>query len=618
VKEPSSISDVLGRLSRAKHANRDRDQLVLLCQEMYTMSKSRKSGYLGANSAAWRGKVPVEYWESSNRPHNVVDILTAVLAGHPPQYHVTIPGNVASSVPSRAEKFLTGVWRLNSRRQMKDLERAAIFRTVLDGQVALRVYWNPSGVRPNNVEVVDNPDQPDSGDQWTVATYHPNDFPVVIELVKIEKIYTLGRGTLGRPYDQLFHVENRTPNQVLYEWYEEDGANVEFIKGLKEDDREIEEEYVEWWGRKANGDVWHAVVFKNKYIIKPRPINYPDIPYVLTSFKQFDDDNPNMKSLPFLYSILWATEREEYMSSRATRLTDMYANLPPVFRGNSPINLEGTWGKVANLAPDERLEFPVWPGNPPDVYKLIDDLRNKQAEGTFSSAMFGNVPGRTSGYALSQLIGADTIRTDTPRANLELAFSAVGDLIFQMMQRFSEDIHISVLSQVQNRKLAAMLSGSETLGVVLETFVKPKQTSDEVRLASLGAQMASLPNPPVSMQYILEKYFSVYQPEDELARKMSEDAMKDPMVRMIALLEVLKDSNSPYAPLVEAQLQKAVEAAASGGGPGSPTQPPGMDQLGLGVPQALMGNEPQPDAMGDTLSENPDLESNMFGGPTNL
>lgn len=615
MKEPTSVQELNARLTKAKQSHKGRDDLVLLCNEMYQMKKDRKSGYLGHNSTVWRGKVPNEYWESSNRPHNVVDVLSAVLAGHPPQYHVTIPGNVASSVPSRAEKFLSGVWRINSRRQLQDLERRVVFRTVLDGAVAIRVYWNPSGTRPINVENVPNPDTPDNGETWTVATYQPAEFPIVIELVKINKIYTSGRGTLGRPYDQLFHVEQRTPNQVLYEWFEDEDANLEHLAGMSEKDREVEDEYVEWWGRKPQGEVWHAVSYRNRFIIGPRPINYPDIPYIITSYKQYDEDDPDLRNVPFLYSILWATEREEYMTARATRLTDMYANLPPVFRGNSPIQIEGTWGKIANLAPDEKLEFPVWPGNPPDVYKLIDDLRNKQSEGTFSSAMFGSVPGRTSGYALSQLIGSDTIRADTPRANLELAFSAVGDLIFQMMQRYSQDVHISVLAQVQNRKLAAMLSGNETMGVVLETYVKPKQTSDEARLATLGAQLASLPNPPVSMRYILEKYFSVYQPEDELARKLSEEAMNDPLVRMIALLDVLKDSNSPYAPLVEAQLQKAVAAAASGGGsPGQTTG--GPEQLGMGMPQGVQGNEPIVPPGGNVVEENPTQNTMLYGGPT--
>lgn len=610
MKEPTTVQDLQARLNKAKQAHRDRDSLVGLCNEMYEMKKDRKSSYLGPNSSAWRNRVPAEYWESSNRPHNVVDVLAAVMAGHPPQYHVTVPGNATSTIPSRAEKFLSGVWRINSRRQMRDLERHVVFRTVLDGSVAIRVYWSPSGVRPTSVEAIPNPENPQ--ESWTVATYQPADFPIVIEPVKITKIYTSGRGTMGRPFDQLFHVEQRTTNQVIYEWGDDPEANIEHLIGKSEKEREDDSEYVEWWGRKPNGEVWHAILFEKKFVIPPRPINYPDIPYVLTSFKQFDEDDPSKSNLPFLYSILWATEREEYMTARATRLTDMYANLPPVFRGNSPIQIEGTWGKIANLGPDEKLEFPVWPGNPPDVYKLIDDLRNKQSEGTFSSAMFGSVPGRTSGYALSQLVGSDTIRADTPRANLELAFSAVGDLIFQMMQRFSQDVHIAVLAQIQNKKLAAMLAGFETMGVVLETFVRPKQTSDETRLATLGAQLASLPNPPVSMQYILEKYFQIYQPEDELARKMSEEALQDPLIRMIALLDVLKDSGSPYAPLVEQQLQQAVQAAAGGG---QSQAAAGPNQLGMGMPQGVNGNPPVVPESGNVVEENPGMDASLWGGP---
>ena len=223
--------------------------------------------------------------------------------------------------------------------------------------------------------------------------------------------------------------------------------------------------------------------------------------------------------------------------------------------------------------------------------------------------MFGQI-GRQSGYALSQIVGSDTLRGDTPKANLELAFGAVADLVFGLLRVFSPNTSIAVTAEVRNRKVAAMISGEETKGLIVEATVKPKSTSDEVRLATLGSQLASLPNPPVSNRYILEHYFLLNQPEEEMLRKLDEEAMKDPIVRMIALVEVLKEAGSPYASIMEQQLVQAMTAAIQ------PQPPKTMPGVGGGLPQAVAGNEPVIPESGNPSEEvGMTPQSNMFGGP---
>jgi hypothetical protein len=161
---------------------------------------------------------------------------------------------------------------------------------------------------------------------------------------------------------------------------------------------------------------------------------------------------------------------------------------------------------------------------------------------------------------------------------------------------------------------SAMLNGEETEQLMVSTFIKPKQTSDEVRMASLGAQLASLPNPPVSTMYILEHYFGINQPEEEIQRKLSEDAMKDPLIRLMALAEVLSEMGSPYAQVIQQQLEQAIQKA--GGGQQEQQGPPSMDTLGLGMPQATMGNPPVIPPSGNPSEEvGPTLNTMMMGGP---
>jgi hypothetical protein len=297
----------------------------------------------------------------------------------------------------------------------------------------------------------------------------------------------------------------------------------------------------------------------------------------------------------------------------------MYANLPPIHRGNRPINIQGTWGKVLELPENEKLEFPLWPGNPPDLYKLVEDINAVQAQGSFSDAMFGDVPNRMSGYGLSQVIGADNTRTDVPKANLELAYSTVGDLIFGLMQIYSPSLYLSVVTKANTARLAAILNGEETKGLVVDCFLKPKQVSDDVRLATLGSQLAALPKPPVSNAYILENFFGVQQPEDEIDRRLSEQALDNPIVNLMAILQVLKEIGSPYVGIIEKQLADAAQEML-GGGPSAPgPAPEAPEGPGMGMMQAAMGNNPtimqQAQPGGPTAEKGPTSQSNLYGGP---
>ncbi len=697
------------RLNRYRDRHNKRNQMIALCKEMYFMDRSRKSGFLGSTAAAWRDKVAAEYWQSSNKAQNVVDVMTAVLSGHVPQFHCLVPGNTESTIPSRAEVFLDGVFRLNSRRQQSDIVRDIIFNTVRDGGAAVRVYWmpNPPEVKtklvpgqfeegmeeeeelrpPENAIALDealggiaesefapkigeagrapgmleglggtpapqpmggpmggpmpeampgelggpmqpplpepgedtievpNPDEPQAP-PWVVQMHNHNTFPICLEVIEIEKLYPGPKGPYGRPYSEIFYVQNRTIGDVLDEWADKSEANFDkILEGVDPTEVDmIEEEYVEWWGRDAEGTIWYAIVFKDEWIVEPTATQYPDLPFVLTAFKKVGPTTGNgMERLPFLYPIFHAMDKLEYVRSRAFRQLDMFANMNPYHSGEEPLApLDMTWGKIIELPPKEDIKFPPWPGNPPDIHREMAELEGEIGEGSFSEAMFGQVSSRASGYALSQVIGADTLRTDTPKGNIELALSSIADLIFGLMQVFSPGIHLAVTSQIRHRKMAAMLSGEETKLLMVETFVKPKQTNDEVRLATLGAQIAALPDAPVSVQYILEHYFGVNQPEDEVNRKLDEDAMKDPLVRLMALIDVLKENNSPYVPYMEMQLQQAMaqkmmmSQVQGGGGPGG---------VGAGLPQAVQGNAPMIPPGGNPSEENPTPESIMHGGP---
>lgn len=613
---PANLSEFRTRLQEAKALHSERDELIQLYRSMYYMSKKRNSKLLGLQGA-WRSQVPSEYWEASSRPANTVNVATSVLSGHYPQFQVTTPGTTNSAVTSRAEKFLQGVLRLNSRRQGKVLHQVLAFRTVLDGGAGIRITWNSS--EPARIDTVPIETLEDAEDgNWAVAHYEANNFPIVIEVVPLTKLYPLGTGAFGRPFREIFQVDKRTPLKVEEEWSDVEYADTTVVEKMSETAKRKEKyEYVEWWGEDKEG-VWHAVMYKDKYILEPYRINYPVIPYVIVSYHDTssDDSDESWKEfMSFLFPIVFITEREEYIRSRILRQIDMNTNLNPYHRGSKPVGISGTWGEVVELGDEKsRIEFPTPPGTSPDVVRYLDDLMGRSSEGTFSQAMFGQVSSRLSGYGLSQLIGTDALRLDLPRAALELGLGAAADVIFALLRRFSENTHLSVIAQFRNRTLSAMLSGAETALTVVDAFVKPKQPSDDVRMATLGAQLAANPNSPVSKYYILQEYFGIAQPEDEIATKLQEEAQADPLVRTLAVYQALVESQSPYAAIVAQQLQTMMQPPMPQGGPPQPTEGfPG--QL---PPGAIMGNPPVVQYPGQDVTEEANMfgpQANMFGGP---
>lgn len=609
-KPVKDIQDLNARVTRAVERYRIRDNLVNLCDEMYLMKAERKSGFLQSKATAWRTRVAPEYWESCNKAMNVVDIMHSVLAGHDPMWRCTIPGNINSTVPSRAEMFLSGAFRLNSLRQQKNIISKLIFKMVKHGAVGIRVTWmaEPPPVSPS---ILPNPENPEGMDRVVVQLHDQDTFPICIDIIDIRNIYPGAKGSYGRPFSEVFYVQQRTVEDVLMEWEDRGDTKIITEKIGATERAYVSGRYVEWWGQDNDGTVSYAIAFDDHFIVKPTKTDYPALPFVVAFYKEGDDSNPAYEYLPFLYPIIWSLDKMEYVRSRAYRQIDMFANMNPYHTGPTPISgLDATWGKIIELGDREEIKFPNWPGQPPDVYREMQQLEDEMSEGTFSSAMFGKLSSRVSGYALSQVIGADTLRTDTPRRNLEMALTAVAALIFKLMLRKSFT-YMGVTAQVNNKKMTAILSGDETRQLVTEAFVKPKQTSDEIRLATLGAQIAAQPNPPVSMRYILENFFGVNQPEEEIARKLDEKAMEDPIIRLMAMHEVLQAENSPFAAVILAQLQQAVGQAAQpqGGGP--------QIGMGLGVPQTLAGNMPIIPGSGNPSEEvGPQPQTELYGGPT--
>jgi len=443
-------SELIEKYNKAKKVYGTRDQLILLCREMYQMSHSHESTYLPDTFTNWRQNTGPEYMYPSSRPQNAVDIAVSVLCGHPPQFKVSAPGQGDIDLTSRAEKFLSGVLKCNSRRQHTDLWRRLGFRTVVDGAAGIRITWDVQAPDPV-ISIQENPTQNADAEEptppWTVANYPRNELPITLDIIPWDHLYPIGGPTFRTPFSEIIQADSRTILSVLSEWSNIQDVDVKWLeKKLKDENEDVHQkrDYLEWWGYDEQGAVCYMVVYDGQILIPYRNLPYPRIPYIISTFKEGDADDATWGHIPFLTPILYAVQSEEYLRSRIMRIVDMMANMMPYTDSDMPLKVSGTWGEVLQLGEKGKINFPQWPGNPPDIWKLLDEVNRQEGEGTFSSAMYGDVPTRMSGYGLSQLIGADTLRMDTPRANLELAISNTGDQIFELMQSFSYGLHLAV------------------------------------------------------------------------------------------------------------------------------------------------------------------------------
>lgn len=605
---PKDSKDLHSRFDKAKRGQHKRNAMVNLSREMYEMTWMRTSGYLDPRSVEWRAKIPHEYYSPNNRPKDVVDMMTAILSGNLPQYKVTQPGHIASDAPSRAERFIKGLWMLNSQRHGFDVYRKWVFDMVQDGSAGLRIYWNTNYSEPHSTEPTEDGD-------YAIATWKPGQFPIVMEPIDIRKLYPFGRGQMGRPFDELFHVEKRTPYEVAYEWEGIEGASMKFMdKFLTEDKkREHEGEYIEWWGQDAKGQVMHAIMYEQEYVLAPRVTEYTEIPYILVEYQHYEKSGKDF--MPFLYGMFHSSNKEEWLQAKLFRLIDMISSLPPMKKGGSRPRWAGTWGKVSHLKDGESIEFPKFPGTPPDIYRGIEMTQEAQQMATFSNAAFGQLSQRVSGYAYNQMASADTIRTDLPRSNLELALVRVANVIFSILQVKMPDTQVSIHVVDGNKELTSVLAGKETEYLSIAAIVNPKQLADEARNAALGMQLASAPNPVLSRETILEKYFNQPQPEEEITRILIETALQDPIIKRILTIEMMQEENHELLPLVQQMFQQ--EMAMLGGGPGGPPTPPeGPPGVGMGMDQQMMGNAPAGPGGMNPMMENPNMASDVYmGGP---
>jgi hypothetical protein len=342
---------------------------------------------------------------------------------------------------------------------------------------------------------------------------------------------------------------------------------------------------------------------------------YDDIPYTVGFFKPINKNDssgwhgiirPIESTITFL----------EKAVNRRGRQIFVYSALPMVARTipQRPVNLDPALGNLVQLDINEALEFPVWPGNAPDVENHIGFLRARLQQAGFTDVMFGSGPSQVSGYALSQLGDQSRIRLTQPIQHLELMWASWARKTLRLVKQFvAGSTQIRVYGQMKGQTFTEQMKAEDLAGFMIRAEIKPEYPNEKVRNHAMAAQVKDT----LSETTIMERYLDVDQPDDERKRRLQDIAVNHPMMQQFAIMRYLVEiAQTSKDKIMRAAATMTLQTMMGGGqpqqqvGPGQP-QAPTRPGNALGTQSAGGGPTPQAAGAPPAGSSFQDILNNM-------
>lgn len=317
--------------------------------------------------------------------------------------------------------------------------------------------------------------------------------------------------------------------------------------------------------------VRHAILIDNELI---RPIEiakgYKDLPFDIGLYKPTSRNDTSMwhSIISPLIPVVTLFERG---INRRQRMVDLFSSLPLVSKTASgrSIQMDPGIGNIINLTLDEAIQLPTWSGNPPDAQKQLDVLSTRIQQSGFPEMMYGSGADVQSGYALSQMSDQGRIRLNQPTVHMKRMWSWWAKKVLDLTAEFGGDREIQVYGQVRGENFMAFLDINDLTGIKISCNIDPDYPNEETRKHALAAQAKGT----LSDRTLMERYYKILQPDDELQRKLMEQAASNPFVIQYEVLRQLR-TRATEGDEVAALAMKAVEMQLSSalGGPSNATQ----------------------------------------------
>ncbi|GAG49580.1 unnamed protein product, partial [marine sediment metagenome] len=216
---------------------------------------------------------------------------------------------------------------------------------------------------------------------------------------------------------------------------------------------------------------------------------------------------------------------------------DIFTSMPMIVRAapGRDVEIDPGFDNYEILEPDEDITWPKWPGNPPDVDAQISFYRARLQQSGFTDVIFGQGPSDAAGYAINLLTDQNRIRLIQPVKHLEMLFGRWAKHVLRLTREFAPDAAVRVYGRMKGKDFAEQVMGSEAADYMVRARFDPEFPNDKVRNHAMGTQASSF----LSLHTLLQTYFDVDQPDDEIERRMQEQAMMSPEMQRFLLLETL-------------------------------------------------------------------------------
>jgi hypothetical protein len=508
---------------------------------------------------------------------NTTDLAVGIMLANTIRWHSfgIVPSFQEQKETGQVEKVIEGIWSINDLREEKNSLYEVFRNFSRDGGGIIYSVFDPD-IAASAEKVIDMPDadSPDGVKPVRVFT----EIPVRAQIIDPLKFI----GVPGGPHrwQMVGRVENMSVREVelLYD------VEIPMYNSMPPEQKATAKgEFMDIWeyvmvtsmnaeteeilGKKLA--VRNTVLFDNFAVKEPRIMEgYTELPYTVQFFKPTGDKSEEWSNI--MVPMESSVSLLERAINRRSHQIDVYTGLPIVSKTQPGrvVQVDAGLFEHVQLAPDETIEFPAWPGNAPDVQLHIDFLRTRTNQSGFSETMFGSGgSGDAAGYAIAQAVDMNRIRLEQPITHMELLLNIWAVKVLNLLTTFGADRHVCVYGQHLGKDYRDYIEINSLKGYALRAEIRPNFPAERSRKVAMATQIKGI----LSNHTIMEQYLDIEQPEDEEQRKLIEAATFNPITMQYALIAEMTARANEGDKVAEMTLQSLM----NGGLPGQPGRPDG-------------------------------------------
>lgn len=455
---------------------------------------------------------------------NTVDLAVGIMLANKVRWHAfgMSPSVREQQDTGKTEKLVDAILDASNEREEKDILYEVFLHFVRDGGAAIYSVFDPQIAKENVIEIEDIDEESEDG---VVTRWALSQIPVRAMCIDPKKIFALPGGPkrwlmIGRS-EKMTYLDA----QMLYP----DIKHSRFQSMSEEEKATTTGEFIDVWDYVTNNGklkVRNTVLFDGLPIRGPRIMEgYSELPYTLQFYKPTSDSPEGWHNimLPMESSV----ELLERTINRRSKQIDIFTALPIISRTQTGrvVQVDPGLFNHVNIGTDESIEFPVWPGNAPDVQMHIEFLRTRVNQSGFSDVMFGG-GGEAAGYAMSQMGDMNRIRMEQPIRHLELLLTSWAKKAIKLMSEFASGYYLCLYGHHKGKPYSEYIDVNSLKGYSIMAEIRASYPAEETRNVAMGAQSKGI----LSDYSIMERFYMIEQPEDEIERKMIEAASAHPLV----------------------------------------------------------------------------------------